>query len=67
MTTLIADDYGYIKARMEQIATERALAPEVWEMQEAVENYMAGEPAKEPAMYMGWDIYAPVNVNQANG
>jgi hypothetical protein len=66
---MIADEHAYIKARMEQIKAERLHPSEV--DQDAVDEYLAGdEPAKEPAnpyLTMDWSIYAPVNVNQANG
>ncbi len=50
MTTKIADDYSYIKARMEEIAKERKAEPE----------YEPAEPKEtQTQTYMGWDIYAP--------
>ena len=64
MTTRIADDHTAIKARMEELAIERAQAPAEHAMQAAVENYLGGdEPAKEPAnLTLDWSIYAPVNL-----
>jgi hypothetical protein len=63
----IAEDYAAINARLEEIKRERLQAPAEYEMQTAVNNYLAGEPAKEPAnqTYMGWDIYAPYTVTVA--
>jgi hypothetical protein len=63
----IAEDYAAINARLEEIKRERLQAPAEYEMQTAVNNYLAGdgnEPA-ETKTYMGWDIYAPVNVTSA--
>lgn len=51
MTLSSVDDHAAIKARMEQLAQERANPPE------------ADVPDPKPvesAMYLGWDIYAPV-------
>jgi glutamate mutase epsilon subunit len=61
----IAEDYAAINARLEEIKRERLQAPAEYEMQTAVDQYLGGEPAKEAAnhTYMGWDIYAPVNVS----
>lgn len=55
MTPRIADDFPDIKARMEQIAQERG---------DPKGNETGGiesEPAQQ-LPYMGWDIYAPVNL-----
>lgn len=67
MTTNLADDYSYIKSRMEEIARERASAPAEHEMQTAVENYLGGD-ASEPEHlmpYLGFDIYAPHSLAKA--
>lgn len=71
--TLIADDHFYIKARMEELALERAQAPAERAMQTAVENYLnldnvtTTSSANLHVPYLGWDIYAPVNPNSVNG
>lgn len=56
MTTKIADDYLYIKARMEEIAKERA---------EPIADVPEEPKQIQHQTYMGWDIYAPVNITSA--
>ena len=61
MTTKIADDYEYIRARMEEIKAERNAIP----TEAPTKQYLDGE-AKEPTTYMGWDIYPP-HIDQGHG
>lgn len=50
MTTRIADEYEYIKARMEEIKAERAIQ----------HDEAPAEPKEATSqIYLGWDIYAP--------
>ena len=62
MTTASVYDFEAIKARTEQLATERKNAPTEHAMQTAVEEYLAVPKPIEHATYLGWDIYAPVNL-----
>lgn len=59
MTTSLADDYTAIKARMEELAKERAepRGAETGGVEKEIQH----------GAYMGWDIYAPHTVTQANG
>ena len=56
MSVKIADEYEYIKARMEEIKAERDNPARE---QPTAANYIAPAVDPEPTTYMGWDIYAP--------
>lgn len=64
MNTLIADDHASIKARLEEIQAQRN-AP-IDDTQAKVESYLNGDNPNAPVSeipYLGWDIYAPVNLS----
>ena len=67
MSVKIADEYEYIKKRMEEIKAERTAAPEVvrddsfW----VGGDTQIGEKDTQTQTYMGWDIYPPHNPTSA--